>query len=419
MAWAIRVAVSGLLSALALGSGGLAADEAANAARFAYVFNSNGEFAKLEIASWTAQALWSLDRVAELAARVPKGRLDGARLEGLAFQGESQLVTMVVPVDAQVDEDGAKRYQLLTVRLPRMDSLLAERLLPQRIGSAPRLLAAPLGRLWLEHEEPAPPASDRLPRTLHLLDGVGLDDLLTAKSELPADLAKLPAGQDYPALSEKAHFYDPARTEEVYDSGRFLRAAGGGYSARWVDFAGMLTDEQRQRLTAIFPPDAVTGHQGYFLVPVDSRANRALVKATAAVGPARREALLSYDLLASRADALIEVPAGVARLLPDGRILLRELAEPAPGARVARVTNGRLLWLDGRSGQTVARVDSELLAGDFEEAGLLCTTDDGAQALLYGKGGQLLVAEPRAGSVRALPIGFVADRASVCFFASV
>lgn len=374
------------------------------AAASIYLFDEvGGGFLELSTDPWRVSSLWSLEEVAGLAPRVPRGPIDGPRLEDLAYDPEYQRLFLVLPDDAEVDEDGAKAFRVVLASLPRFD-VMAELRLPQKLVVAPRLLLRPRhGELFVQWEdrEAARAAGGEVSATvITVLGRTDLKPRRTLRSEIPrAEAASTPAPIFFPWAR-----FDPAE-ERIYAGNKVLRFTDDGVVAEMPDLLRGLDAQTWERLKQRYPDHPRTGKPWIRRVLADAAGDLGLVHLSGDPQTDSVETLWVTDLRSGSGDTFIEVPPSRSTFVAGGRrILAQEVTPLVPGT--AQSATGRVRIYDTDSGELRQELSSELLAGSVRVVHWLCDAPDGDGMLWRGGDGRPVLVEPERGRAEALRVDF-------------
>ena len=375
----------------------------------------------------SVEALWSLDAVQGLGDRFPPAGGNGAGLEDVAFAPDLQDVYLVVPAEAPAEPGEAVRFRVLRVRLPRWERVEAEYALPVALETPPAIALRPdRGELYVEYQDPRATAASpgEFIRQIRVLDRLQLHELRTLRSETPSDALRLPAGKGYPIFSSATHFLPG--TDVAYERGRLIRFADATYSADLLDFYDFLSPAQKAALAQRYAVDPQSQRPRMYFAPMDAADRWALLWAQGAPQSAAAGDLYAVvDLVGRTAVGMFETPFAAADLLPDGRVVARELRPPATaGAAAAGRRNdwaatGQGWVIDPKSGARVASFASDLLAGRSDQVALRCAAPAG-DVLFFGverRGRQQLVAlDAKSGKARLVEADFAPDQGTRCLF---
>ena len=278
------------------------------------------------------------------------------------------------------------------------------------------------GELYIEYQLPGPTAAagDRFVREIRVLDRLGLREIRTLHSEAPANSLQLPPGQSYPFFSPATHFVPGLGI--AYNRGTLIHFGQGRYVGEPFDFRAALSPEQAKRLASRFGTDPRKGGPRVAFTPLDAIGRWALARAFG-VQPDRGDGVLVVaDLVSDKVIGVLDVPPSAASLLPDGRVLIRELASPPRGGQVSRSqlkTSGKVEIFDPRTGRQVAGFTDDLLAGKLDEVNFLCATrlaDLMFFRTVHHERSELVVTDSKSGRTRLVRVDFRPDRATRCFF---
>lgn len=388
-----------------------------------YLVSSTARLLELKLDPLEVAALWSLDRVKGVGERFPPRSVEGTYLAGVAFAPDLGDVYLVVPADAPPEVGQPTAFRILRVRLPRWDAVQAEYQLPVALEEPPAIaLRADHDELYVEYQDPGATAAagDRFVREVRVLDRFALHELRTLHSEMPLDSLQLPAGQSYPFFSPATHFLPG--TDVAYDHGTLIHFADERYSGEPFDFRAALSPEQASRMAGRFGADPRTGSPRVGFASVDAVGRWALARAVGVQPEPAGEVLAVADVVKGEVVGLLEVPASAANLLPDGRVLVRELLSPPEGRQVSRSllrTSGKVEIFDPTTGGRVGGFADELLSGKLDDVDYLCATPS-SDVLFFRTvrqlRSQLVLADVERGEVHLAGADFAPDRATRCLF---
>jgi hypothetical protein len=386
-----------------------------SAAPFAYLFNSAGDFLKLDLAEGRTVAAWSLVHTRGIGDALPEGQLDGPVVEGLTFDSERGNLFLVLPEEGATDDRGAKRFRVVATSLP-LFPVRAEFRLPEALPTPPRLLLGPAGDTLYVAWESAPTTEKGGAGTHFHATLLSVPDLHIVR-ELSGKVARSTAtGQDEPPLiTERAYFgTDPAL---AFETDRLLRFSGGGFFAETS--LPRLSAEQQTRINAYAgsPSPATGGPATYEYFPVGSQSGKTLVKVSARAAAVKGDLLFVWDPLTGTIGPLFEVPRSSPRLLDSGRrVLAQEIDGPSSRPLSQIRTTGRLFLFNVTTGNRLAVLSSDLLAGRLGEIDFICATPDGKAAFLRGAGNRIVLVDLAQSRVLAPPAAFTMDRGTRCAF---
>jgi hypothetical protein len=388
-----------------------------------FLLNSAVQLLGIKPETRSVTALWDLDAIKGLGELFPTRSVGGTYLGGVAFASDLEDVYLVVPTEIPDEADGPTHFAVVRIRLPRWDSVQAEYRISTALNEAPAIaFRDDSHELYMEYQDPKATAasSGGLVREIRVLDRFDLHKIRSLHSESPPRAYLLPRGQAYPFFTADT-FFVPG-TDIAYNRGNIIHFTEGRYSAKPFDFGGSLTADVASRLEHAFVSDQLDDTSNVGLQAVDGEGRWALARGIGTRRSGAGESYVVVDLTTSLSVGMVDAPPSVARLLPDGRVLVQELVPTPGGAVVSRSvvrTTGRVWIYDPVTGSRTAAFSGDQLKGSLDEVYFVCATPSADVLFFRGVNGGhsvLLSVDAKSEGLEVVESDFIPDRLTKCIF---